>query len=76
MNYQKLLLTLVGGWILFVGLDSTHGHMGALGVKSLRRPLQLAYAATRIARTLIIFVIAITTLLLVSKQEKKKKNDK
>ena len=71
MKYRKLLLTLIGGWILFIGLDSTHGHMGTVGVRSLKKPLQLAYASTKIARTILLFIIAISTFLLVAKQEKK-----
>ncbi len=76
MKYQKLLLTLIGGWILFIGVDSTHGHMGALGIKSLKRPIQFAYATTRIVRTIILLVIAAATLMLVAKQEKKKNDAK
>lgn len=76
MKYQKLLLTLIGGWIIFIGLDSTHGHMGSLGIRSLNKPIQLAYASTRIARTIILFTIAVCTFLLVAKQEKKKNADK
>ena len=71
MKYRKLLLTLIGGWILFIGLDSTHGHMGAVDVRSLKKPLQIAYASTKIARTILLFIIAISTFLLVAKQEKK-----
>jgi hypothetical protein len=76
MKYQKLLLTLIGGWILFIGIDSTHGHMGSLGIRSLKRPIQFAYATTRIVRTIILLVIAASTLLLVAKQDKRKSDEK
>ena len=76
MNYRKLFLALIGGWILFIGLDSTHGHMGTLGVKSLGKPLRIAYASTKVLRTIILFLIAVCTFLLVAKQEKKKTVDK
>ena len=70
MKYGKLLVTLLGGWILFIGLDTTNGHMGALGAKSLKKPLQLAWTATRILRTLTLFIMAACTLLLVARQDK------
>lgn len=76
MKYGKLLLTLIGGWILFIGIDSTHGHMGALGVRSLTKPLQIAYASTKFVRTFVMFVIAVCTFLLIAKQGKKKNTDR
>lgn len=75
MKYGKLLLTLIGGWILFVGIDSTHGHVGSLGVRSLKKPLQIAYASTKVVRTFVMFVIAVCTFILIAKQGKKKKTD-
>ena len=73
MKSRKLLLTLIGGWILFIGIDSTNGHMGSLGARSLRRPLQIAYFATKALRTLVLFLLAAITFLLIAQQQKVEK---
>ncbi|MBN1578319.1 MAG: hypothetical protein JW913_17290 [Chitinispirillaceae bacterium] len=68
MKSRKLLLTLIGGWILFIGLDGTNGHMGAAGVRSLGRPLQLAWFFTRTLRTIVLFTLAASTFLLLAQR--------
>jgi len=70
MKSRNLLLSLIGGWILFIGLDSTNGHMGALGVRSLQKPLQLAFLVTKVLRTLVLFFMAASTFLLLVHQNK------
>ena len=74
MKSRKLLLTLIGGWILFLGLDGANGRIGALGVRSLGRPLQLAWLLTRMLRTIVLFLLAASTYLLVAQQADDKKN--
>ena len=76
MKYRKLLLTLIGGWILFIGLDSTNGHVGSLGVRSLKKPLQLAFFTTKILRTITLFILAASTFLLIARQGKREKECK
>jgi hypothetical protein len=76
MKYRKLVLTLIGGWILFIGFDSTNGHVGSLGVRSLKKPLQLAFFITKIMRTITLFILAACTFLLIARQGKKEKQRK
>jgi hypothetical protein len=73
MKSRKLLLTLIGGWILFIGLDGANGHMGSLGVRTLRRPLQLAFFVTKTLRTIVLFLLAASTFLLIAQQKEKEK---
>ena len=70
MKSPKLLLTLIGGWLLFIALDSTSGHMSSLGVRSLHRPLQLAWFVTKTVRTIVLFLLAASTFLLVVQKDK------
>ncbi len=74
MKSRKLLLTIIGGWILFIGLDSANGHMGTLGVRTLRRPLQLAFFVTKALRTIVLFLLAASTFLLIAQQKEKENN--
>ena len=74
MKSQKLLLTLIGGWILFIVVDGANGRMGSLGVRSLARPLQLVWFLTRMLRTIVLFLLAVSTYLLVARQTDGKKN--
>ena len=75
MKSSRILLALIGGWILFIGLDSTNGHMGARGARFLNKPLQLAFFITKILRTLVLFFIAAGTLLLVVRGNNGKQAD-
>jgi hypothetical protein len=65
MKSPNLLLALIGGWILFIALDSTNGHMSSLGVRALHKPLQLAWFITKTVRTVVVFLLAVVTFLLV-----------
>ena len=71
MKSHKLLLTLIGGWILFIGLDSTNGHMSALAVRSLHKPVQVAFLITKFLRTIVLFILAASTFLLIAQPNKK-----
>jgi hypothetical protein len=68
MKSRKLLLTLIGGWILFIVVDGANGRMGALGARSLPRPLQLLWFVTGMLRTIVLFLLAASTYLLVAQQ--------
>lgn len=69
MKSYKLLMALIAGWILLVGINSANGHIGSLGAKSLRKPLQLAYFITKTFRTVALFFLAIATFIMVSRQQ-------
>ena len=71
MKSSKLLLTLTGGWILFIGLDSVNGNMSTLAVRSLYKPFQVAFFITKCLRTIVLFILAASTFLLITQQNKK-----
>lgn len=79
MNSRNLLLTLIAGWIVFIGLDSAQGRMGSSGIRLLRKPVQVLYGTTKIVRTIVLFFMAISTLLVVaspnSRSRKAQTND-
>lgn len=79
MNSRNLLLTLIAGWIVFIGLDSAQGRMGSSGIRLLKRPVQVLYGTTKMVRTIVLFLMAISTFLVVvspsSRNSKVRTND-
>ncbi len=70
MKSRNLLLALIGGTILFIGLDSTNAHMGSLGVRSLRKPIRVAFMITGKLRSAVLFLLAVCTYLLIAVRNK------
>ena len=73
MKSRNLLLSLIGGWIMFIAIDATNGKMGKLGIRSLGKPVQLAWFITKTIRSLVLFCIAVVTFLVVVQGNKKQK---
>ena len=65
MKSRNLLFPLIGGWIMFIALDATNGKMGKLGIRSLGKPVQLAWFVTKTIRSFVLFCIAVVTFLVV-----------
>jgi len=75
MKSRNLLLPLIGGWIMFIALDTTNGKMGKLGIRSLGKPVQLAWFITKTIRSFVLFCIAVVTFLVVVQGSKKQKTE-
>lgn len=73
MKSRNLLLPLIGGWIMFIALDATNGKMGKLGVRTLGKPVQLAWFITKTVRSFVLFCVAVLTFLMVVQGNKKEK---
>jgi hypothetical protein len=73
MKAYKLLLAMIGGWLLFIGFDSINGKIGLKGASKLAKPLQIAFFTTKAVRTIIMFLLAVETLFVVAHHAKEEK---
>jgi len=60
------LLMLIGGWILFAGLDCVGGRMTAAHSRSWRKPLRTAFAIVGGVRTAALFFLAVATFVVMA----------
>jgi len=68
MKSGKLIAMLIGGWLLFIGLDTAHGKIGKRGALYLAAPLKTMFNVTSVIRTILLFKIAVLTFLLIARQ--------
>lgn len=61
MNSGKVILSIIGGWLLFIMFEVVSGRIARRGTAMLTHPLRLTYAVFGTARNIMLFAIAVVT---------------